>query len=138
MQAGERLVGREPALRAGAAQNGLAQGNLRGRAVCQFELEVIRVAACEYRQRLDALHLAAGELSDENAVGLQCRGEMFRHRAEEIVSDRGRNLTGDLQNVSLFGFGSRPPAIRLSRGPLVTENELVVPKLIEVAGANLA
>ncbi len=103
MQAGQRLVGSEPPLRAGAAQNRLTQGDLRGRAVRQFEFEVVGVAAREYRQRLDALHMPAGELSDENAVCLHRRRQMLRHRSEKIVSDRGRNLPGGLQNVSLFG-----------------------------------
>ena len=50
------------------------------------------------------------EFSDEDAVGGQCLGEMFRHGTEEIVADRGRNLTGDLQDASRLVVAMKPPA----------------------------
>ena len=74
---------------------------LCGGAACQFEIKVIRIATGEDRQRLDACYLAASELSDEDAIGRDAPAQMFRHGAEIIVSDRGRNLAGGLQNVSL-------------------------------------
>jgi hypothetical protein len=35
---------------------------------------------------------------------------MFRHGTEEVVADRSRHLTGDLQNASLLVAAMKAPA----------------------------
>ena len=91
----------ESLLRGGSQKAGFAQGNLRRGATHQRIFEAtIRLTVRECGERLDSLGLPPEKLADINAIRSERMSQMLHHRLEEIEPDRGRHLSGNLQNSS--------------------------------------